>query len=189
MISVVMASYLGDYDGAASNRPEKLHRAINSFLVQGIGELIIVADGCEQTVEIANSYTNPNIQCYFIPKQSLFSGQVRQYGIEKSKYDWVCYLDSDDTFAPHHLSSIKKQLDSKCDWMYYDDIIMDKYRPTHIRLGHIGTSSIVHKKTIDAVWPDGYNHDWNFVEQLGPNFKKINNTGYVVHHIPYRIDS
>jgi hypothetical protein len=34
MISVIMACYLGDYHQAATNREEKLHRAINSFYLK-----------------------------------------------------------------------------------------------------------------------------------------------------------
>ena len=42
-----MASYLGDYEGAAKDRDSKFIRAVDSYIKQNIKdvELIIVADG------------------------------------------------------------------------------------------------------------------------------------------------
>jgi glycosyltransferase involved in cell wall biosynthesis len=188
MISVVMASYLGWYKGAASNREDKFRRAVNSFLNQGIGELIIVSDGCDRTIEIAKEFDSASIQVYQIEKQPIFSGKVRQHGINNANFDWICYLDSDDEFLPGHLNAIIKEFDS-ADWLYYDDIVNNDIRISLIQPDKIGTSSIAHKKNINAVWPDGYGHDWNFIQQLGTNYKKISGTGYVVHHIKKQLDT
>ena len=86
MISVVMASYLGNYSGAASNRDAKLRRAINSFLFQETGELIVVSDGCELTNQIVESYKNPHIKLIKMMKQPLFAGSIRQRGIKESTF-------------------------------------------------------------------------------------------------------
>lgn len=68
-LSIIMPCYLGPYDGAALDRPLKLHRAISSFitsenkflrLVERLGddvtrvkpvdrELVLVSDGCDET--------------------------------------------------------------------------------------------------------------------------------------------
>jgi len=79
MITVVMPSYLGEYRGAATNREEKLRRAIRSFLAQNIGHLIIIADGCQKTVDIASEFNHPSISCHLIDKQPLFSGMLGQF--------------------------------------------------------------------------------------------------------------
>ena len=50
--SVIMPSFLGEYSRAAQNREEKIVRSIDSCLDQMDFELIIVADGCQKTVEI-----------------------------------------------------------------------------------------------------------------------------------------
>lgn len=189
MISVVMASYLSPYKGGATNRVEKFHRAVRSFLNQGVGELIIVSDGCDITVEESKKYNNENIKVYRIEKQQPFSGKVRQYGIEQSTFDWVCYLDTDDEFSANHLNSIISQIGPTLDWVYFDDIVQEQYRNCSLNFNMIGTSCIAHKRDINATWPDGYGHDWNFINQLGNNFKKIFDTGYIVHHIKKGIDN
>lgn len=190
MISVVMASYLGEYPGAAANREDKFRRAVNSFVQQNVGELIVVSDGCSATCDIIMSeYPQTNIVLVTLPKQPLFAGSVRQYGIQAATNDWVCYLDSDDYFKPGHLQAIIDNIDTNVDWMFYDDYLVDRRRVNDVAFSRIGTSSIVHKRNTSAVWPSGYNHDWGFIQQLGNNFKKINGTGYVVCHVPsFNID-
>lgn len=189
MISVVMASYLGWYKGSASNKIEKFHRAIESFLLQGVGELIVVADGCQDTINELKKYNSPNIRSVLIDKQPMFSGDVRQQGIKLAMYDWICYLDTDDEFKSLHLQTIINSNINECDWVYYDDIVNDQYRSCTVELNKIGTSNIAHRASINAVWPNGYGHDWQFIQQLGNNYKKIENTGYVVHHIKKGIDN
>ena len=184
-----MPSYLGEYKGAATNRVEKLHRAINSFLLQQVGELIIVADGCDTTINEVKKYTNSSIKLISIEKQELFSGVVRQTGIDIASYDWICYLDSDDEFKPNHLQTILNNIDNQHDWMYYDFIINNRYRHSAVKMAQIGTANIIHKKSLNVTWPSGYGHDWFFIEKLGHNYKKISGTGYIVHHIPGILDT
>lgn len=186
MISVVMASYLGWYKGCASDRVRKFHRAVNSFLNQQIGELIVVSDGCDLTISESKDYP---ISVYKLEKQPTFSGAVRQFGIQKVSFDWICYLDTDDEFADGHLNSIISQISDDVDWVYFDDIVNGEYRLAELKYGGIGTSCIAHKKNTNAVWPDGYGHDWRFIEQLGPRYKKISNTGYIVNHIKKKLDN
>lgn len=197
MISVVMASFLGDYPRAATNRIEKFHRAIHSFLIQHIGELIIVSDGCDVTNAITKEYQNnhSNIVLIELEKQSLFSGKVRQAGIAKAQYEWICYLDTDDRFLPGHLYSIVNQvqdISTDIDWVYYDEFVdypETVRRTTAVAYSKLGTSSIAHRQRILAIWPDGYCHDWKFIQQLGHRYKKIVNTGYLICHVPGLLDT
>lgn len=189
MITVVMASYLSQYDWGATDREAKFFRAVYSFLKQGLGELVVVADGCDRTLEIVNKYIrDPSIIPIIVPKQPSFSGRVRNVGIQYARYPWVCYLDTDDEFMPGHLQTIVDNLDDNLDWVYFDDRDRDGIRTSKVIGGQIGTSCIAHKRDIKVVWPDGYSHDWRFIEQLGPNHRKIPGSGYVVHHIPTQYD-
>ena len=178
-----MPSYLGDYPNAATNREEKLPRAIESFLAQEIGELIIVADGCDKTAEIACKYP---VTVITINKQPLFSGVPRNTGIENAKYDYITYLDNDDMFGPNHLKHIANNVDA--DWLYWNDHVDGKIRPVWLEFGHIGTSAIAHKKFLDCKWGDGYGHDWQFIQQLSKFPSKRIVSNYQVMHIPGVID-
>lgn len=184
MISVVMPCFLGDYGGAASNRKEKLRRAIDSFLAQGIGELIIVPDGCEETVRIASAYP---VNCLDVqPKAKQFSGIPRNLGIQAAKYDYIAYLDSDDVFGDGHLAKIAENLDA--DWLWWDDYANWSRRETILERGRIGTSCIAHKKSLNVIWPDGYGHDWEVVESLMKFPGRKIETHYRVMHIPSVLD-
>jgi glycosyltransferase involved in cell wall biosynthesis len=201
-ISVIMASYLGEYPNCATNREYKFKRAVESFLKQSypLKELIIVSDGCDITERLykENFKGYKNIVFKKLEKQPLFSGNVRNKGLEIASGDIICYLDTDDFIGYKHLANIVRQFNA--DWVYYDDFILkdfksikifrSKVRYNKIESCRIGTSSIAHKRGIDAIWGDGYGHDWRFIKQLNDKYshKKILHTGYIVCHIPKLVD-
>ena len=81
-ISIIMPSYLGDYPMAAKDRELKIHRAIYSVLKQEYEnwELIIIADGCNKTVDIINKYKDNRIILISVTKQRIYS-DIRNIGI------------------------------------------------------------------------------------------------------------
>jgi len=195
-----MPSYLGEYEGASSRRPSKLKRAIRSFQNQSYHnkELIIIADGCQNTDNIVLDYFNsdPQIKCYSIKKQPLFSGKVRSEGINMANGEIICYLDSDDFLGSNHLSNFALNFGEN-DWIYTNDYIFNgsesNLRVVDLEQGSCGTSSVAHKKNINVFWDgcDGYNHDWKFVEKLiqsSDNYCKIYGGEYNVCHIPDLLD-
>jgi glycosyltransferase involved in cell wall biosynthesis len=194
--SVIMASYLLDYPGAASNREAKFIRAVKSFLNQsfdGEKELLIVSDGCPITIKLyeENFKDEKEIKIIGLPKQELYSGQMRNVAIEQADGDIITYLDSDDAIGKRHLEMIDNQFDiDKYDWIYYDDymVLNKEFTKLHIRkvetrFGSIGSSSISHKNPKllgydgkKIKWTSGYGHDWIFVLRLnsaGLTFKKV----------------
>jgi glycosyltransferase involved in cell wall biosynthesis len=210
-ISVIMPCYLGDYNGGAKDRALKLNRAIQSFLRQDYSnkELIIIADGCHATTKFIeiNGYEKEqnNIFKHYIPKQDLFSGNVRDFGLKIATGDYIAYLDSDDMFRDNnHLSSIMQGFNNNpdCDWVYFNDLV--KYfalehlpvteRDAALTFGSIGVSNIAHKNTNEISWDGchGYGHDFTFISRLMakfPNRKKISGCSYVVCHIPNTCDT
>jgi len=204
MISVILASYLGDYPHAATNRPMKFKRAVNSFINQTHKdkELIIVSDGCKETVDIYNNkYSNHNnIKLIELNKQTQYSGNMRNSAFDIANGEIITYLDSDDIFGKKHLQIINDNFNiDKNDWIYYDDymILNDKFtklkiRHVETRYGSIGTSSISHKNPKilkngkHIKWSDGYGHDFIFVcklNSLGLTFDKITTSPqYLVAH-------
>ena len=198
-----MASYLGYYPGAASNREEKFHRAINSYLSQSHKdkELIVVSDGCEITSKIIKE-DYPEIKLREIERKGLFSGRPRNEGIKFANGDIICYLDSDDLIGSNHLQAIADQFGGN-DFVYYNDYVVTpegiKYRDVQLKRASIGTSSWAHKRDLGVKWRDGYNHDWHTISEhinrydrgrMGTRVKytKIKDCQYFVHHIPQLID-
>lgn len=194
MISVVMASYLGDYPNSASSRVEKFHRAISGYVNQTFKEteLIIVSDGCDKTNEIVENYYSgiKNIRLIKLDKQPMFSGSVRNAGIEHANGEWICYLDTDDVIGFNHLEIISNQIHDDYDWFYYDDYLNKRgdirQRESAIALGRIGTSNIIHRKELNIEWRDGYNHDFVIVKALIRfKYKKLEIAPeYFVMHMP-----
>jgi len=197
-ISVIMASYLLNYPGAATNRDKKFVRAVNSFKKQTYQnkELIIVSDGCQLTVELYNRFfaNDDNIKLIQIPKQQLYSGEMRNAAFKIADGDIISYLDSDDILGKNHLQIIVDGFDlDKFDMVYYDDLMVldstfKKFynRIVEPRWASIGTSSISHKNNINASWSTGYGHDFIFMMKLasaGLRFKKLERgSEYIVCH-------
>lgn len=199
-VSVIMASYLSEYPGGATNRDKKFIRAVNSFKKQTYQnkELIIVSDGCQITIDLYNKYfsNEPNIKLISIPKQPLYSGAMRNVGLDIADGDIISYLDSDDILGPNHLQIIADDFDlDKWDWIYYDDLMtLDNtfkkfyHRIVEPRWASIGTSSISHKnlKELKEIWNIGYGQDWLVVlkmASMGLKFKKLNKVSeYIVCH-------
>ena len=103
--SIIMPSYLGDYPNSATDKEDKLIRAIESVLQQTYKnwELIIIADGCDKTINLLKKYfktidKNKDIVLYLVPKQKIWSG-VRNFGIQKATGDYIIYLDIDDYYS------------------------------------------------------------------------------------------
>lgn len=198
MVSVIMPSYLGNYTGCATDRERKFIRAVDSFLKNqhtGI-ELIIVSDGCDKTTQIYNRHFRNvwNVQLVEIKKQPLFSGNVRQAGIDASKGEIITFLDSDDYFSMTHLGAIDMGFkEYNYDWVYYNDYIYNrqkKFLLRNVTLAHgtAGTSCIAYKRELGVDWKgcDGYGHDWMFIKRLmdkSNNFGKIYGCGYHVCHL------
>lgn len=116
--SIIMASYLGEYRNSAKDRDLKIVRAINSVLKQSFQdfEIIVVADGCERTVEIMEQFTDLRIKTYLIDKCKMWSGGPRNTGIENAKGEFILYLDIDDLLGENHLQNIATGLNSY-DWV------------------------------------------------------------------------
>jgi len=200
MITVIMPVYLGAYQGAATNREIKFIRAVKSFLNQTYNNkrLIIVADGCKRTSEIYGSkwQGNPKVSLLTLEKQPLFSGYVRQCGLQNVGTDGVvAYLDSDDYFEQDHLEMIMSQFKYDNNFVYWNDKINDGnkifVRDTKFEFGKIGTSCFAHLANYPIKWKDGYGHDFKTIMEMKNDtimYKKIAGCGYVVCHLPNTLD-
>jgi glycosyltransferase involved in cell wall biosynthesis len=196
-----MQSYLGHYNTAASNREQKIVRAIYSVLNQSFKdwELIVIADGCEKTFDlVCEKYSEyKNIDCRLISKQTMWGGGPRNYGLSIANGEWAVYLDNDDYFGPDHLKTIADNI-SSFDWVWFNDLV--KTADNHVERSCIidiknqfGTSNVAHKISLGAKWCSyGYgSDDYGLVahlKQLSSNYGKIATPQYFVCHIPKKVD-
>ena len=196
MISVIMPSYLGKYAGAAANREDKFLRAINSFLSQTHedAELVIVADGCQRTVDLTPDHTR--IQLHLIPKEKIWSPVVRNTGIYYAQGSVITYLDTDDMIGPRHLQTIVGHYDPSGNWGVFNDFIWHRKQWVEREVDHTkkfrcGTSNLVHKS--GTFWPEhasDYEHDLTFIKSLRllGEPQKLPTPDYRVCHLPRRYD-
>jgi len=197
-VSVIMPVYLGEYEGAATDREEKFKAAVVSFVQQTYKnkELIIIADGCDKTEKVYKEcLMYEGVVFKKIDKQPLFSGNVRAEGCEIATGDVICYLDSDDMLGKNHLQTVVNAFkNSQTDYIYYNDQVLLPNRqavPRTVELKHgsIGTSTIAHRNDLLlATWRgcDGYGHDWTFIKKVinhNENGRKIYGAEYYVCHI------
>ena len=199
--TIVIPSYLGAYQHAASNREIKLIRAIDSCLNQTFKdfEVMVVADGCSKTFDIVEQkyLDNETVDCLLINKQPLWSGAPRNYGINKANGDYIVYLDSDDFFGINHLQIINDNIGNN-DWVWFNDLLKKRDGSHYERNILIkerfqnGTSNICHKKNLSIKWNgNGYgNDDWSIVQQLHhyTNNAKIKTPEYFVCHTQQGLD-
>ena len=201
-ISCIMPSFLGDYPGAAPNRKQIFVRAVNSFLAQTHKdcELICISDGCPETIQIVKSRYKKELEAKRIvllelPRHPLFTGSVRQSGIDAASGEVVCNLDGDDYFLPHHLTSINSGFTADVDWVYWNYWI----RPDNIKgvdhlfesdgtLERMNNWSHAWRRSLPVSWEgcDGKGVDNKiFLARLleFPKRKKIYGTGYCVTNV------
>ena len=206
-LSVIMPSFLGEYDGCASDRENKFIRAVHSFLESSLyeKELIVIGDNCQITENVLKEYFKHElnigrIKFYQFPKkQKLFSGSLRSKGIELASGDYISYLDTDDILGKGHLLSILNQVKSQnLDWAYFNDFINSDVglitKKVELKKDSIGTSSIIHRKHKKLNWDkcDGYGHDFMFIDKLikwSDKKDKIYGGSYIICHIPNQLDN
>ena len=152
-ISIIMQSYLGEYNGSREDSIKKFNRAVESFKNQIYKncELIIVADGCILTFNtyMAKYQSDPNIKIAYVDKKGVgkmydnvtedkkfYRGLPRQIGLEMATGEIVSYMDSDDFLLPKFTLGILSSYNMKpdADWFinrsWYDNIEADWEKET-----------------------------------------------------------
>ena len=96
-ISVIIPTY---------NRASTLPRAIGSVLEQSYpaNEIIVIDDGSnDQTQDLINKHY-PTVKYLYQSNRGVSA--ARNIGIQHAEHDWICLLDSDDSW---HSEKLEKQ--------------------------------------------------------------------------------
>lgn len=204
-VSVVMSTF---------NRAEKqLPRAIQSVIDQTYTdwELIIVDDcSTDNTLEVVHNFSQKDKRVIYAltEKNSGSDTHPKNVGVMKSRGKYICYLDDDCEFLPHHLDILVRKLDKDptIDVVYCDMQILDEDHPEMkpqpaiakdpdaqflFRRNHIDTSEVMHRR--DAIFiVGGWDEtlpkfvDWNLwvrMTKWGCKFERVGiaATNYYVH--------
>ncbi|NBT35918.1 MAG: glycosyltransferase family 2 protein [Betaproteobacteria bacterium] len=212
-ISVVVPSYLGPYEGAAKNRPEKLHRACYSVLGStgtATIELVLVSDGCDETDaywrKLAKHYGSDKSECRVndrvsarhvrIEKAPFYDGAPRNAGVDAATGRIIGYCDYDDYVLEDHFDFVVQNFGEN-DWAYFDELVWPSIQnPSKLHLGGISTACMAHLKgCLDpngpVRWGGGYASDWDVISKLRQHYPKhahIGQGGHVRCHVPGKLD-
>lgn len=96
------------------NRPQLLQRAIKSVVAQNFDSLehIVINDGSSADYEDIIKNNSTAINCYVSLTESFGASFSRNLGIEKSKGQWIVFLDDDDEFEVGYLHHLKNYIDN-----------------------------------------------------------------------------
>ena len=107
------------------NRSRSLRSTVASVLCQTFSsfEILVIDDGStDDTREVVKLLSDKDPRIKYFYQDNSERGAARNLGIKKSKGAWICFLDSDDHFLPHHLEYLKQAV-SQCS----DSIIASRY--------------------------------------------------------------
>ena len=102
------------------NRAEFLRSTILSVLKQSYTnfEIIIIDDGSTDNSQEVVTQINDQRVTYFW-KENGERGAARNFGIKKSKGEYVTFLDSDDQLYPNHLEEAVSLIDQKNPFVFH----------------------------------------------------------------------
>lgn len=104
LVSVIIPIY---------NTGERLYPCLDSILAQTFKNLqiILINDGSTDNITkgICESYAQKDSRILFIDKENGGEGSARNRGLEESKGDYICFMDSDDYVVPEFIEKLYEQ--------------------------------------------------------------------------------
>ncbi len=101
------------------NRLPTLIRAIDSVIGQTspVDEIIVVDDGSDDGTEIQIRENFPQVKFIFQDNQGVST--ARNNGIKQAQYRWIALLDSDDSWLPNKIESIRRARQKNPDYLLF----------------------------------------------------------------------
>jgi len=124
------------------NRPHILPCALESVVRQRYEnlEIFVMNDGGQDVGEIIESFNDPRI-IYINGENNRGKPYRLNEALRKAQGKYVCYIDDDDLFYPHHVSTLVDVLENKTDCrVAYSDL----YK-VYCRVGYDGSRTVLSK--------------------------------------------
>ncbi|MCG2431660.1 glycosyltransferase family 2 protein [Aequorivita xiaoshiensis] len=133
LVSIVIPIY---------NAEEFLEKCLNSILEQSFREweLILINDGStDRSLEICKAYQAKDTRFQVFSQPNAGPSAARNLGVEKSKTEYIAFVDADDWLDENYLKFLIEPLlsDSKIDMVICDYIELSKYNPNGNYLHHL----------------------------------------------------
>ncbi|AMQ55370.1 glycosyltransferase [Algoriphagus sanaruensis] len=112
LISIITATYKGSHF-LVHSIPSVIRQDYQNW------ELIVVGDGCtDETEEVVASFGDPRIHFFNLEQNSGQQATPNNFGLQKAKGEFVCFLNQDDLFLSDHLGkSLAEIQKSKADFI------------------------------------------------------------------------
>lgn len=103
------------------NRPDVLIEAIDSVLKQAYKffELLIINDGSQVDYSEVERYIEKDKRVRYFYKKNEERSVARNFGIEQSEGDYICFLDDDDIYYLNHLQVFYDAIDQNIGKDYF----------------------------------------------------------------------
>lgn len=195
-VSIILCTY---------NRAALLPRAIDSVLKQTYDnwELVVVDDGSkDNTRALVSKYMDADSRISYFHKWNSGLAEARNTGIRLAIGDYLCFLDSDDEFAPTHLETRVHYLDRERNWdvdflhggmkligprakQYVVDLTNPE-KKIHLSKCHVGGTFFFHRRVLKRVKrfkPIPFGEDFDFYKRVEKYFtiKKVRFPTYIYH--------
>lgn len=112
LISIITATYKGSHF-LVHSIPSVIRQDYQNW------ELIVVGDGCtDETEEVVASFGDPRIHFFNLEQNSGQQATPNNFGLQKAKGEFVCFLNQDDLFLSDHLGKCLQEIqDAKADFL------------------------------------------------------------------------
>lgn len=175
-VSVIVPSY---------NRADYIKETIDSILAQSYTdfELIFIDDGStDNTEKIVNEYCDKDSRVKYFKQKNSERAVARSHGLRLALGDYLCLVDSDDTWYPEKLAKQVKVLDENPDVVLcYASVNRIDFSSNRVKASsrqHQGFSGDIFEELLKR----------NFIPSVTPMFRKaaFNKVGdQVTEFIPY----
>ena len=94
------------------NRPEFLPKAVKSVLNQKYQnfEIIIINDASVEDYTEVEAFLKTDSRISYFRVNNKNRSKTRNFGIDKAKGDWICFLDDDDIYYDNHLEVLHENI-------------------------------------------------------------------------------